>query len=157
MLATELIVPSSGFSQLLTDVTMISLHVSPDLGWFMHWSPSSAWIMSSLDQGSSRKLRKHLANMYHIELAFVFIKIILRVIRKKLKTTETKLRINRKFLFLFIIFLVVLCLHCCMQVRASLVVQTVKNLPAMWETQVQSLGGEDPLGKGMATHSSILA
>ena len=38
--------------------------------------------------------------------------------------------------------------------RASLVVQTVKNLPAMW---VQSLGQEDPLGKGMATHSSVLA
>ena len=33
----------------------------------------------------------------------------------------------------------------------------VKNLPAMWETQVQSLGKEDPLEKGMATHSSILA
>ena len=35
--------------------------------------------------------------------------------------------------------------------------QTVKNLPAMWETQVQSLGGEDPLEKEMATHSSNLA
>ena len=35
--------------------------------------------------------------------------------------------------------------------------QTVKNLPAMRETQVQSLGQEDPLEKGMATHSSILA
>ena len=33
----------------------------------------------------------------------------------------------------------------------------VKNLPAMWETWVQSLGGEDPLEKGMASHSSILA
>ena len=39
----------------------------------------------------------------------------------------------------------------------SLLVQTVKNLPAMQETQVQSLGGEDPLEEGMATHSSILA
>ena len=35
--------------------------------------------------------------------------------------------------------------------------QMVKNLPATWETQVQSLGWEDPLEKGMATHSSILA
>ena len=35
--------------------------------------------------------------------------------------------------------------------------QRVKNLPAMWETQVQSLCQEDPLEKGMATHSSILA
>ena len=33
----------------------------------------------------------------------------------------------------------------------------VKNLPAMWETQVQSLGWEDPQEKEMATHSSILA
>ena len=40
---------------------------------------------------------------------------------------------------------------------ASLVAQTVKNPPAMQETCVQSLGGEDPLEKGMATHSSILA
>ena len=35
--------------------------------------------------------------------------------------------------------------------------QMVKNLPAMWETCVPSLGQEDPLEKGMATHSSILA
>ena len=41
--------------------------------------------------------------------------------------------------------------------RASLVAQMVKYLPAMQETQVQSLGWEDPLEKGMATHSSILA
>ena len=35
--------------------------------------------------------------------------------------------------------------------------QIVKNPPAMWETWVQSLGCEDPLEEGMATHSSILA
>ena len=40
---------------------------------------------------------------------------------------------------------------------ASLMAQMVKNLPAMQETQVQSLVQEDPLEKGMATHSSILA
>ena len=40
---------------------------------------------------------------------------------------------------------------------ASLVVQMVKNLPAPWETWVKSLGCEDPVEKGMATHSSILA
>ena len=40
---------------------------------------------------------------------------------------------------------------------ASLVAQTLKNLPAMWETWVRSLDGEDPLKEGMATHSSILA
>ena len=33
----------------------------------------------------------------------------------------------------------------------------VKNVPAMWETQVRSLGWEDPLQKGKATHPSILA
>ena len=42
-------------------------------------------------------------------------------------------------------------------VLASLVAQMVKNLLAMQETQVQSLSWEDPLEKGMATHSSILA
>ena len=41
--------------------------------------------------------------------------------------------------------------------RTSLVAQTVKHLPTMWETQIQSLGWEDLLEKEMATHSSILA
>ena len=40
---------------------------------------------------------------------------------------------------------------------SSLVAQTVKNLPVMQETWVQSLGWEDPLEAGMATHSSVLA
>ena len=40
---------------------------------------------------------------------------------------------------------------------ASLVAQAVKNLPAMQETWVQSLGWQDPLEEGMATHCSILA
>ena len=40
---------------------------------------------------------------------------------------------------------------------ASLMAQSVKNLPAMQETQVQFLGWEDPLEKERATHSSILA
>ena len=40
---------------------------------------------------------------------------------------------------------------------AYLVAQLVKSPPAMWETWVQSLGWEDPLEKGKATHSSILA
>ena len=42
-------------------------------------------------------------------------------------------------------------------VRNSLMAQTVKNPPTLQETWVQSLGWEDPLEKGMATHSSILA
>ena len=41
--------------------------------------------------------------------------------------------------------------------ETSLIAQLVKNLPARWETWVRSLGWEDPLEKGKATHSSILA
>ena len=44
-----------------------------------------------------------------------------------------------------------------MYTGASLVAQLVKNLPVMQETWVQSLGWEDPLEKGMATHSTTLA
>ena len=40
---------------------------------------------------------------------------------------------------------------------ASLVAQMVRNLPAIWETWVRSLGWKDPLEEGMATHSSIRA
>ena len=47
-------------------------------------------------------------------------------------------------------------MYCCF-LWASLVAQLVKDLPSMWETRVQSLGWEDPLEKGKATHSSILA
>ena len=42
-------------------------------------------------------------------------------------------------------------------IEVNLVAQLVKNLAAMWETQVQSLDWEDLLKKGMKTHSSILA
>ena len=48
-------------------------------------------------------------------------------------------------------------IHVCIYIQASLVAQLVKNPPAMWETQVQSLGWKDPLEEGMAAHSSILA
>ena len=43
------------------------------------------------------------------------------------------------------------------EIWASLVAQTFKNLPEMWKIWVQSLGWEDPLEEGMATHSRILA
>ena len=49
------------------------------------------------------------------------------------------------------------CHHNVIFIWASLVAQKVKNLPAMQETQVQSLGWEDPLEKRMDTHSSFLA
>ena len=44
-----------------------------------------------------------------------------------------------------------------MDFEASLVAQVVKNLPAMQETQVQSLSWDDPLEEGIVTHSSVLA
>ena len=43
------------------------------------------------------------------------------------------------------------------KLRNSLMAQTVKHLPTMWETWVQSLGWEDPLEKEMAVHSSTIA
>ena len=46
--------------------------------------------------------------------------------------------------------------HPSLFLQAPLVDQTVKHLPVMWETWVQSLGREDPLEKGKATHSSNL-
>ena len=50
-----------------------------------------------------------------------------------------------------------MCAQCPAYSRHPLVAQIVKNLPAMQETQVQSLGQKDPLEKDTATHSSILA
>ena len=47
--------------------------------------------------------------------------------------------------------------HCLFKLCSSFVAQSVKNLPAVWETWAWSLGQEDPLKKGMATHSSFLA
>jgi len=44
-----------------------------------------------------------------------------------------------------------------MIIEASLLAQRVMNLPAIWETQIRSLGQEDPLEKRMATHRGILA
>ena len=50
-----------------------------------------------------------------------------------------------------------LCIHTLAKQGASLVAQTIKNPPVLWENQVWSLGWEDPLEKGTATHSGILA
>ena len=60
----------------------------------------------------------------------------------------------------FLLFFLPLSFFCsCLPfpIGASLVVQVVKKPPAMKETWVQALGWDDPLEKGMATHSSILA
>ena len=45
----------------------------------------------------------------------------------------------------------------CVYIGASRVAHMLKSLPAMWETWVQSLGWEEPVEEGLATHSSILA
>ena len=47
--------------------------------------------------------------------------------------------------------------HFSTNTTASLIAQSVKNLPAIWETQVQSMGWEDPLEEDLVTHSSVLA
>ena len=49
------------------------------------------------------------------------------------------------------------CIYIYIYIFFALTTQTIKNLPAVWETCVRSLGQEDPLEKGMATHCSILA
>ena len=54
------------------------------------------------------------------------------------------------------VFLLIIFLPLSRNTGASLLAQLVKDLPAMQETRVQSLGQEDPLEKEMATHSSIL-
>ena len=51
----------------------------------------------------------------------------------------------------------VLIIKCFVNLIVTSVIQTVKRLPATWETHVRSLGQEDPLEKEMATHFSILA
>ena len=50
-----------------------------------------------------------------------------------------------------------ICVEIEKNIGASLMAQLIKNSPAVWETWVRSLGWEDPLEKGTATHSSILA
>ena len=58
---------------------------------------------------------------------------------------------NMYHIYIYIIYIYIY------NIQASLVAQLVKNLPAMRETWVRSLGWEDPLEKGTATHSTILA
>ena len=66
--------------------------------------------------------------------------------------------VNVTYIMIILFFLIVLYLKLTFGFGwASLVAQRLKHLPAIWETRVWSLGGEDPLEKEMATHSSILA
>ena len=75
-----------------------------------------------------------------------------RVNCQKIKSSLTK-----SFIFIFLRNLHVVFYSAYAILRVSLVAQVVKNLYAMQETQVQSLGQEGPMKKGMAIHSSILA
>ena len=61
------------------------------------------------------------------------------------------------YIYMYIYVCVYIYIYIYIYIHTSLVAQTVKNLPAKQETWVQSLGWEDPLEKGMATHSTILA
>ena len=70
------------------------------------------------------------------------------------KSTSPKHPLCLRYRRLLLIFYRDSCLE---EYWASLVAQLVKNLPAMWETWVRFLGWEDPVEKGKATHSSILA
>ena len=72
-----------------------------------------------------------------------------------IKFSISKLALN----FLFLTFSFKICLISCFPIfsyRSTFVAKMLKNLPAIQEIQVQSLGWEDPLEKGMTTHSSIL-
>ena len=60
------------------------------------------------------------------------------------------------FLLIYEVIVSLSCFRTLSLCWVSLVAQMVKNLPAIWETRVPSLGQEDPLEKGMATHSGIL-
>ena len=60
-------------------------------------------------------------------------------------------------LYMYVCLCMYVCVYIYIYIWASLVVQMVKHLPIVQETQVQSLGLEDPPEKEMATHSSILA
>ena len=73
------------------------------------------------------------------------------------KLQKTKLEFVSIYIVLITIYTVLGIISSLEMIWASLVAQTVKNLPAVRETWVQSLGWEDPLEEGMATHSSILA
>ena len=77
-------------------------------------------------------------------------------VRELLRAPSAKIGYDRSLKFCFFSLLTALLGHS-LPTRASLVAQTVKNLPAMQGTQVHSLGQEDCLEKRMTTHSSILA
>ena len=71
--------------------------------------------------------------------------------------SEGGVRVSPRFFCFFVFFFLVTFIYLFGCIKASLVAPVVKNLPAMQETWVQSLGWEDPLEKGTAIHSSILA
>ena len=78
--------------------------------------------------------------------------------KRKMSPIRTiQVKFYSKFLCYVLPWILFLKNFCCPLPLPSLMVQLVKNPPAMWETWVQPLGWEDPLEKGKATLSSILA
>ena len=94
----------------------------------------------------------------HGESTFSFVSVLQTVLLSGVSscTPPRNVRQSRHSTF-SLAFVVVGVLDFALSSRASLVAQVVKNLSAMQKTWVLSLGWEDPLGKGMVTHSSILA
>ena len=71
--------------------------------------------------------------------------------------TTWSLEKSKKYIYIYILDSTILIESYLVKSRSSLLSQTVKNLPVMQETQIQSLGWDDPLQKKIAIHSSILA
>ena len=89
---------------------------------------------------------KKLRALEAVSIIFLFLKILFLVVSLALW------HINRCYQYCLLIYQRNQC-----RVWSNLVAKTVKNLPAIWEIQVWSLGQEDPLEKEMATYSSSLA
>ena len=102
------------------------------------------WLEFLAVQGTLRSLLQHHSSRASILRHSAFFTVQLSY---PYMTTGKTIALTRR------IFVVLYCIL----IRASLIAQLVKNLPAKQETRVQSLGQEDPLEKEMATHSSILA
>ena len=113
------------------------LHWQADSFLLCHWEAHFKYFLEH------KKIAKFsyycLTCLFHVSLISIFIYFLL-------KTNMTCLDLQSNLLLLAIISL-----------GASLVAQTIKNPPTMKETWVQSLGQEDPLEKGVATHSTIPA
>ena len=88
---------------------------------------------------------------------FYVSRILYHVITYLIKHTANSFSVSPLKPYSFCVLLLVIFVTLQLRHGASQVVQMVKNMSAVWKTHVQSLGWEDPLEKGLATHFSILA